>query len=145
MRMTLGLLAAGVVVAGWLPSTAAAEAVGGAQAPSAPGGGSVLDGVFTEDQATRGRKTYQAACTSCHTVSEQTGRRFVGRWRDSNLGEVFDLISGTMPEGNPGSLTPEEYASIVAFYLKETGYREGSRELPATLPELLKLRIQPPR
>jgi mono/diheme cytochrome c family protein len=104
---------------------------------------SVLDGVFTAEQAARGRQIFQRVCTSCHTVTEHTGRKFEGKWADSTLGELFDVISTTMPEGNPGSLNPDEYASIIAFVLKETGYPEGAGELPSDGAVLMKVRVEP--
>lgn len=48
-----------------------------------------------------------------------------------------------MPEGDPGSLKPEEYASILAFFLSESGYKEGEKELPSDLESLKKIRIEP--
>jgi mono/diheme cytochrome c family protein len=114
------------------------------QAGSASMAGSVLDGVFTAEQAARGRQTFQRVCASCHTVAEHTGRRFAAKWADSTLGEMFDVIRTTMPDGNPGSLAPDEYASVIAFMLKESGYPEGELELPSDAAALTKVRIEPP-
>ena len=104
---------------------------------------SVLDGVFTAGQATRGRQTFQRACSSCHAVADHTGRRFQGKWADSTLGEMFDFISTTMPDGNPGSLEPDDYASVIAFVLAESGYPKGEQELPSDRDALMKIRIEP--
>ena len=104
----------------------------------------MLDGVFTADQAKRGGNTFQRVCAACHTVSEHSGRKFSAKWDGTSVGELFDLISNTMPEGNPGSLTPDEYSSVIAFMLKETGYPEGKEELPADSAALMKVRIEPP-
>jgi mono/diheme cytochrome c family protein len=79
--------------------------------PSATGS-SLLDGAFTSSQASRGRQQFRQTCTSCHRVDEHTGQRFAARWQGTTLGDLFDLVSTTMPEGDPGSLKPEEYASI---------------------------------
>ncbi len=115
-----------------------------AQDPATSSGGSVLDGVFTSAQATAGEKQFQRNCDSCHSVSEHTGNRFTEKWTGTTLNELFELISNTMPESEPGRLTPEEYASIVAFFLKQTGYPEGQRELPSDVGALTKIRIEPP-
>jgi len=48
-----------------------------------------------------------------------------------------------MPEGDPGSLEPEEYAGILAFFLKESGYKEGEKDLPSDVEALKKIRIEP--
>jgi hypothetical protein len=78
-------------------------------------------------------------------VAEHSGAQFVQRWAGSSVGDLFDLISNTMPDGNPGSLEPTEYASIIAFFLKSTGYPEGKQELPADLTALAKVKIEGPK
>lgn len=113
------------------------------QEASSSAAGSVLDGLFTPDQATRGQQTFQRVCASCHTVAEHTGQKFEARWGGSSVGDVFDLISTTMPDGNPGSLEPTDYASIIAFFLRETGYPQGKQELPADRDALMNVRIEP--
>jgi polar amino acid transport system substrate-binding protein len=116
---------------------------GQAQQPASGAGESVLDGVFTSDQAASGGQQFQQNCTACHAVSEHTGRNFSEKWNGTTLNELFELISNTMPESEPGRLKPEEYASIVAFFLKETGYPEGQRELPSDVAALAKIRVEP--
>jgi mono/diheme cytochrome c family protein len=108
-----------------------------------PGGGSTLDGVFTADQASRGRQQFQSACASCHTVEEHTGRNFQEKRQGTTMGELFELVSTTMPASEPGILKPEQYASILAFFLRETGYKAGEKELPTDLESLKQIRIEP--
>ena len=93
-------------------------------------GSSVLDGVFTSSQAARGRQQFQQTCTSCHSTGEHTGQKFAEKWQGTTIGDLFDLVSTTMPEADPGSLKPEEYASILAFFLSESGYKNGEKEVP---------------
>ena len=35
-----------------------------------------------------------------------------------------------MPPANPGGLTPVSYASILAYFLRESGYPAGASSLP---------------
>jgi mono/diheme cytochrome c family protein len=114
-----------------------------AQGTPSSAGSSVLDGVFTSSQASRGRQQFQQTCTSCHSAADHTGRKFEAKWQGTTIGDLFDLVSTTMPDGNPGSLKPEEYASILAFFLSESGYKEGEKELPSDLESLKKIRIEP--
>ena len=114
-----------------------------AQDTPSSAGSSVLDGVFTSGQASRGGQQFLQACTSCHSAGEHTGRRFEAKWQGTTIGDLFDFVSTTMPEGNPGSLKPEEYASILAFFLSESGYKKGDKELPSDLESLKKIRIEP--
>jgi hypothetical protein len=113
-------------------------------AQDAPAPTTVNDGIFTSDQAERGRKQFQIACESCHMVGEHTGKSLEGKWSGSTVGEFFDLISNTMPQSDPGGLKPQEYASILAFFLSESGYQPGAKELPADLEALKKIRIEAP-
>lgn len=115
----------------------------GVDAVALEGSRTVLDGVFTTAQASRGEQTFKQACTACHTVDKMTGNRFRAKWGDGTAGDVFDFMSNAMPEGDPGSLKPEEYSSLLAFFLQASGYPAGEVELPADKAELLKLRIVP--
>lgn len=122
-------------------ATVAARDVQSAPADRSPE--SVLDRVFTSVQASRGERQYEQACLSCHATREFTGRRFAAKWPDLTLGDLFDQISATMPEGAAGTLEPGEYASILAFLLRESGYPDGQTDLPANSEALRKLRIEP--
>lgn len=104
---------------------------------------SVLDGVFTAGQAARGLQQFKLTCTSCHSPADHSGRKFEEKYQGITVGDLFDLMSNTMPEKEPGSLKPEEYASILAFLLSETGYKAGDKDLPSDLESLKKIRIEP--
>ncbi len=47
--------------------------------------------------------------------------------------DLFDLISTSMPEGNPNGLRPEEYVNIAAFILRSNDYPAGEEELGSDL------------
>lgn len=137
-----------LVVGAWAsrPSPAAASSLASrprAQDTGSGAGGSALEGVFTSAQASRGREQFELTCRACHTVAEHTGAKFGAKWTGTTLNELFELISNVMPEGDPGSLKPEQYASIVAFFLKESGYPEGQKELPSEVDALKKIRVDP--
>ena len=44
---------------------------------------------------------------------------------------VYEFISTMMPDGDPGSLTANEYAAVIAYFLRQNQYPEGGAELPA--------------
>jgi mono/diheme cytochrome c family protein len=125
------------------PKPAARPAGGGAAAPAAASAGaaSTPAGVFTAAQASRGEAQFNRACGSCHQVSEQTGANFTARWGSGTLADLFTMMSTTMPQGSPGSLSPEDYASIVAFYLQRSGFASGASELPANAAPLQAMRV----
>ncbi len=104
---------------------------------------SIVDGVFTAGQATEGRQVFRTACASCHQLADLAGPKFALRWEKTTVGDLFTLISETMPDGAPGTLEPKAYARLVAMFLKESGYKEGATELPTDVAALKKIRIEP--
>jgi mono/diheme cytochrome c family protein len=114
---------------------------------------SVLDGVFTDAQATRGAETFAVACTACHGSSLSglgeapalVGAMFVSDFNGLTLGELFDRIRTTMPLNDPGVLTREQYADILAFVLKSNGYPAGQKDLSRRSEFLNTIRFEPPR
>lgn len=103
---------------------------------------SVLDGVFTAAQASDGEETFRQACMVCHATDEFAGVRFSFRWSGLTAGDVFEVVSTLMPEDDPGSLRPDEYASVVAYMLNLNGYPSGTTPLPADLTALRRVRIE---
>ena len=107
-----------------------------------PAGQSMLNGVFTSAQAARGEQRFKESCVTCHSIEEQASS-LRSKYRNGTLHDVFSVISTTMPQNTPGSLTPEDYASIVALYLRQSGHAPGSTDLPANPAALAKMRIGP--
>jgi len=103
----------------------------------------VVDKVYSTAQAGRGEEKFNLVCTACHLVSDLSGSRLREKWEDQTVGDVFDFISNSMPEGDPGSLTKDEYVSIVAYLLKQSGYPAGEAELPPDTAVLAKVKIVP--
>jgi mono/diheme cytochrome c family protein len=97
-----------------------------AQAPK-----SVNEGIYTAAQADRGAATFKTSCTACHEAARFTGNEFLAGWTGKPLHELFQHMSTTMPEDNPGSLKPQQYADIVAYFLRLNGYPAGKDELPS--------------
>jgi mono/diheme cytochrome c family protein len=121
---------------------AAAANVAAAAGPPRGSSRSAMEGVFTIAQASRGEQHFKQACESCHQVAEQTGTTFNAKWGGGTLADVFTTISKTMPQGQPGSLTADAYSSIVAFYLRESGFPAGAAELPADPVALTNVRVK---
>ncbi len=131
-------LAAGLAVGGAI----GAPAGGASAAQSSPG--SLLDGVFTPAQASRGERTFSDVCAACHDTGEFSGGRFRIGWVGRPVGELFETISTLMPEADPGSLSPAEYAAIVAYLLQVNGYPAGDVDLPTNVRALGQLEIVSP-
>ena len=113
-----------------------------AQPSSPPPTRSTASGVYTEEQATRGRDTYQMQCKSCHTPASHTGTTFASWWDRKPLSELFQFVTTRMPKNEPGSLQPDEYADVVAYLLKLNELPSGTEPLPPDSMALRKIRIE---
>ena len=94
----------------------------------------VLDGVYTHEQAQRGEAAYSASCIGCHEGQdadgpELMGRAFLDRWREDKLEPLYTFIKTTMPGNAPGSLDERAYTDIIAFILEANGLPAGKMEL----------------
>ena len=101
-------------------------------------------GVFTDAQARRGEQLFTQACGKCHAVDEHTGASFAAKWSSVTAGDLFEQLSTTMPPASPGSLNPDGYASLIAFFLSRSGFSPGGSELPAERNALRAIRIGAP-
>lgn len=112
-----------------------------------------MDGVYSEDQAKRGAALYARECASCHGQTLEgldmapplNGGGFIANWSSLTVGDLFERIRLTMPDGNPGSLTRQQNADLIACILKSSKYPTGSAELPAQVELLRQIRIEPPK
>ena len=102
---------------------------------------STRTGVYNEEQALRGREVYAGLCQSCHPAASHTGPAFKNTWTGRPLSELFGYIRDRMPKNEPGSLTPEEYADVLAYLLKLNQMPAGAVELPTDTVTLKKIRI----
>lgn len=97
------------------------------------------DGVYSDAQAGRGKKGYITHCAACHNEGLQggdlapalKGEEFLLQWNDKSMFELVDRIQKTMPQDNPGGLTAQENADIVAYMLQVGRFPSGAGELPA--------------
>ena len=113
---------------------------GKAQEPSK----SVKAGVYTEAQAGRGEALFRTNCASCHAPNRFTDDLFYMSFAGKPLFEMYDVISDTMPEDNPGSLKPQEYADVITYLLKLNKFPEGRDELPPTKEVLMTIKMEKP-
>ena len=116
LMMSSGLAASGLT---WALAVASIDA----QAPK-----TVNDGVYSSAQAGRGQALFQSICTTCHAPDRFTGAEFVSAWSGKPVVELFKAVQ-TMPEDNPGSLNPQQYSDVIAYFLQLNKYPSGADEL----------------
>jgi mono/diheme cytochrome c family protein len=142
-----GAVAAAEVV----PVLAAARATG----PLA----SVWEGVFSREQAERGRQVIRTACAECHGTrldgqpldpdrgpSPAIARaRFLRVWDGRSLASLYAYTKATMPPSTPGALSEAEYLEAIAQMLATSGVPAGETALTADLARLSRILIRQQR
>jgi mono/diheme cytochrome c family protein len=92
---------------------------------------STMAGVYTVDQATKGREVFNGMCLGCHTTASHQGTAFQLKWFGRPLFDLYDYLSQAMPKTAPGSLTEDEYVWVTAYILRLNGMPAGKVELNA--------------
>jgi len=142
---TVALVCAGITsLVNILPAIDAAGREPAQDGKASPGR-TVWNGVYTEEQARRGRAGYMQACASCHaedlrgngTAPSLVEESFSFLYGDTTVGELFGRIRTLMPSDRPNSLSSPSYRDIVAFILQSNKFPSGDRELDVD-PEALR-------
>jgi mono/diheme cytochrome c family protein len=105
---------------------------------------SVTAGVYTAEQADRGVALYKKKCASCHAPNRFTDDLFYTSFAGKPMWEMFDVISDSMPEDDPGGMKAEEYADVIAYLLKLNGFPAGQADLPTSKEALSVIRFEKP-
>jgi mono/diheme cytochrome c family protein len=116
----------------------------------AQGAASVWDGIYSAAQAKSGEALYAINCASCHGKTLQgegqapplVGSEFLMNWNGATVGELFEKMQTSMPADKPGSLNPEQTASILAFMLNTGKFPAGPNALPAHAESLRRIRFE---
>jgi len=126
-----------------LPVAALSAAFGALAQTTGPDALSIRDGVFTAEQARRGKTAYTGPCDRCHgfkldgasddpdmlPAPPVAGPKFLRKWNGRTLAALFEYVRTTMPSNNPGYLSDGEVADIVAYMLSTSGMPAGSAAL----------------
>ena len=108
------------------------------------------DGVYSDEQAARGKQVYARACAVCHLDTLQgdsvsptlVGPSFFARFPDATALEMVSAIRSSMPQNAPDSLGDQAYVDLVSYLLKVNGNRAGESELKTDVAELEKIIIR---
>lgn len=114
-------------------------------------------GVYTEEQANLGERIYPSVCGRCHgwrldgapddpdmfPTPPIAGAKFLRNWNGGSLASLFEYTRTMMPELNPGSLSNQEFAAVVAYMLAVSGTPAGLTELPTDLAVLAGITVEP--
>ncbi len=101
-------------------------------------------GVFTGEQAELGSALYSKNCAACHGTkllgteggTALIGDRFISKWKEKSLSELFELTKATMPKSNPHSLDDASYSALLAYILNANEFPAGEVALSSNKEEL---------
>jgi S-disulfanyl-L-cysteine oxidoreductase SoxD len=111
---------------------------------------SAREGVYTTEQAGRGKGVYDEQCASCHGAMASVtpdmapllnDSGFQNLWRDRSLAQLFARIRETMPQDKPNTLSPEDTAALVAYILSGNQLPAGDTALPIDPGILKEIRV----
>ena len=100
---------------------------------------SVWDGVYSDEQASRGKEEYEYNCGNCHIhdltgdsikdVPALAGPDFMAKWSGKSVKELLDYMATNMPQDSRGTLGAKTYADIAAYVLKVNTFPAGAEAL----------------
>ena len=108
-----------------------------------------LIGLYSQDQAARGKDEYSRNCGGCHMESltgngqatALVGAPFMAHWAGRPIADLFDRVRTTMPQKKPNSLSREAYLDIVTYLMQANDFPAGRDRLAPT-PEAMKAALK---
>lgn len=105
----------------------------------------VRDRVFSATQAARGEQLFESICMNCHEIAEFTAAgAYLDDVEGKPLWETFEYVWAEMPEDEPASLNPEDYAAVLAYIFSIYGLPSGETDLPTDRESLETITITRP-
>lgn len=98
-----------------------------ASAVASANGASLSSGVYSKEQADKGKAVYEKSCKNCHDAQFYEDKLSI--WQGQPVIGFFDIISTTMPADNPASLMYEDYVNVLAYIFSELGFPAGDKAL----------------
>jgi ubiquinol-cytochrome c reductase cytochrome c subunit len=106
---------------------------------------------YTQAQADRGHKLYDANCAVCHggtfggtgDVPALAGEGFRTKWFVGSPAMFMAYISANMPQSDPASLDAQTYADIAAYLMSHNRVPAGAAELPTDPAALSNITLPP--
>ena len=120
-------------------------------------------GLYTPEQAQRGKKLYASKCVACHGADLKGGGLapplagpgfteswafpdFAASWSPSGftVDDLLFFMRTTMPPGGSKSLSTDEHVRILAYILQQNAYPAGKTPLQPDSPRLKEVKLRSP-
>ena len=113
---------------------------------------SVWDGLYTEEQSKLGQGVYMEECSTCHSemltgsielaAPALLGDEFMTAWNGLTAGDLFEQIRTSMPQQEPGKLSLQQYADVLAFIFSANKFPTGQKALDSDVAALKLIRVE---
>lgn len=105
----------------------------------------VWTGVYSLEQADRGKAVVAAHCAPCHGSSQPlSGDIFMLHWQGRDVARLFQKIKDTMPPRNQSAMVGEnDKLDAVAFILQQNGFPQGAGDLQRDEAALAQIKLVP--
>lgn len=112
----------------------------------------LVEATYTTAQVERIRATYDRLCQECHGTDltggliggpPLAGFGFRQKWGGRPLAPLYLFTSTQMPQGSPGSLSPQQYADLIALMLSHNGHEAGDEPLTPDIDRLREQMVRP--
>lgn len=108
--------------------------------------------LYSATQAKRGGDLYLSQCAECHgadlaglgATPPLKGDNFLSTYSGQSILALFDKVQQSMPQSDPGSLTPAQTSDLLAYILSVSKYAAGDEELPADREKLKAIQLPKP-
>jgi mono/diheme cytochrome c family protein len=96
----------------------------------------VKSGIYSKEQAERGKAVYDKICVACHTFkpSEKSkdnpdlgGDAFLTKWDQKTLHELATVIYTTMPNDGSAVIDEAQTMDVVAYILQQNNFPAGAQ------------------
>ena len=107
---------------------------------------------YSRDQSVAGQAIYDQQCAHCHGTSLNngefgpplSGEEFPQKWGNQSAAAVFDSIVRTMPQAEPGSLSPRQGRELLAYILAKNAVAPSDTPLPSEFAALERMIMPTP-
>jgi mono/diheme cytochrome c family protein len=98
--------------------------------------GTVQAGIYSTEQAERGKAIFDKICASCHTFQPSAkskdnpdlgGEAFLTKWDKKSVHEIATVIYTSMPNDGSAMVSEAETADLIAFILQQNKFPAGAQ------------------
>jgi mono/diheme cytochrome c family protein len=106
--------------------------------PNRASAANAMPALYTAAQAHNGAVVYQQSCEACHGASLEgvaapalKGQAFgeMATAQGLTVDSLITVVANTMPQSDPGSLSPTQVNAVVAYILQQNSYPAGATAL----------------